>query len=77
MVKKRNLKKKKKMSIGTHGKYTSGNNKYNVHWGTTGVAYNRNRKSFTKRTPATKFKNKLVKKYKKLGYAVDYIYIAD
>jgi len=65
------------MSIGIHGKYTTGDGKYHVHWGLTGMSYNRNHKSFIKRSTATKYKNSLIKKYKKQGYKIDYIYIAD
>ena len=71
------LKKKRVMEIGISSRFITMNGKYRVSWGSTGNAYNRNRKSFTKRSAAIKFKNGLIKKYKKLGYTIEYMYIAD
>jgi len=70
-------KKKKIMRIAISSRFITFNNKYNVHWGSTGKAYNRNHKSFKSRKQAVKFKNQLVRKYKKLGYKVEYMYLAD
>ncbi|HUT00409.1 MAG TPA: hypothetical protein VMY59_08845 [Candidatus Thermoplasmatota archaeon] len=76
MVKKRSKHRKPVMSISTSSKYCTGNNKYNVHWGTTSAAENRNRKSFTKRTAAARYVRGLKRKYGK-KYKIDYMYLAD
>lgn len=65
------------MEIGMSSKFITGSGKYRVSWGSTPNAYNRNNKAFTKRSTAIKFKNGLVKKFKKQGYTIDYMYIAD
>lgn len=68
--------KKKTMRISTHGPFTTWNNKYNVHWGTTGEAYNHNKRVFEKRKGAALFAKKLRNKFKN-RYKVEYQYIAD
>jgi len=48
---------------------------YHLAWGVKTV--NSNFKRFKKYKTAIAFKKGLVKKYKKLGYKIDYIYAAD
>lgn len=62
------------MRVGTFSKFSSANNKYNVHWGLTRDSYNRNNKSFSTRPAATKFANSLKNKYK-TKYKINYLYI--
>jgi len=70
------MKKKPIMEIGMSSRYITMNNKYNVHWGSTPSAYNNQHRSFKNRKDAVKFKNKLIKKFKK-NYKIDYMYLAD
>ncbi len=67
------MKKKLIMRIGTHSKFSSMNNKYNVHWGTTSSAYNNQMKSFFNRKDATNFANLLKRKFSG-KYKINYIY---
>lgn len=78
--KKANLTTKKKiMDIGIHSKFVTYSGKYGVHWGERGNAkqYNKQGRYFTKRKDAVKFKNQLIRKHKKMGYKIDYMYLAD
>ena len=70
------VKRKKKMRIGMAGRNVTYYGTYNVNWGTTGSAYNKNVRAFKNRKRAISFKNKLIKKFKP-KYKVDYIYMAD
>jgi len=63
-------KKKREMDIGIHKDKRTG--AYTVHWGTTDRSYFRNKKIFRKLKSAIRFKNSLIKKYKKKGYKVHY-----
>lgn len=67
---------KKTMRVGVFSKFSSMNDKYNVHWGLRGNAdaYNRNHKSFKTRPAATRFANSLKNKYK-AKYKISYQYM--
>jgi hypothetical protein len=69
-------KKKKLMKVGMAGRNVTVDGKYDVTYGTTGTSYNRNVKSFKKRSSAVAYKNKLVKKFKP-KYRVRYTYMSD
>jgi len=76
MVKKKS--KKKQMNVFLANQTWVEGGKYNLHWGTEGTnAINRNVKRFNTRKSAVKEKNRMVKKFKKQGYKVDYIYALD
>lgn len=72
------MKRKKKplMKIGMAGKNVTYGGNYNVNWGKTGKAYNKQVKSFKTRKKAIAFKNKLVRKFKPRN-RIQYMYIAD
>lgn len=66
---------KKEMKIGMVGRNVTFDGKYRVNWGSTGMAYNNQSKSFNTRLQAILFKDRLIKKFK-MNYKVRYIYIA-
>ena len=73
------VREKSVMHIGTHSRFCSFDNMYSVHWADdmdSGI-YNKQGKRFRTRKAATKFKNSLVKKFKKQGYKINYTYLAD
>jgi len=65
------MKKKKVMIVFLSNQSWAGNG-WGLHWGTKTV--NSNHKRFRTYKSAIAGKNKLVNKYKKLGYKIDYTY---
>ena len=60
------------MKIGLHHKFSTYNNKWGVHWGTTGNAYNQNSKFFSKKVSAKMFVKNLMNKYAR-RYKINYL----
>jgi len=69
--------KKKLMKVSMASKFVTGSGRYTVHWGSTSSAFNKQSRSFKVRRDAVKFKDGLVKRFKKSGYKVDYKYLVD
>ena len=61
------------MKIGTHSRFSTMDNKYRVHWGITGNAYNNQHRSFVNRSDATRFANTLKKRFGS-KYKISYVY---